>query len=330
MRIIDKAQLVEILDRDLAVRLIEEGFIAFSAGKVHVPPVQNFAFAEQNGDCCVKSAWLQGSDTFTVKVSTGFYDNPSKGLESNDGLMLVFSASTGQPLALLQDQGWLTCLRTALAGRVVARLLAPRKVRSIGVLGSGVQARMQLEQLLPVTDCRRLIAWGRDAGRLADYRRFAEGLGFEVRTTHEARELAASANLIVCTTPSREPLLQREWIQPGTHITAVGADGPGKQELDPALVAAADCIVVDAVGQCSRYGEVSHALEAGLIAPGDLIEIGALLAGQASGRTQDAAITLADLTGVAVQDAQIARCALMSLGASRQGDLLAQFGQNRG
>ncbi|MDF0733896.1 ornithine cyclodeaminase family protein [Pseudomonas entomophila] len=324
MKVFDKPRIVASLDLERAVGLIEQGFVAFSEGQVQVPPVQNFAFAPSNGDCCVKSAWVQGSDTFTVKVSTGFYDNPAQGLESNDGLVLVLSARTGQPLALLQDGGWLTGIRTALAGRIAARLLAPREVRAIGVLGSGVQARLQLEQLMAVTDCRQLLVWGREVARLADYRAFAEGLGFAVRVTADAEVLARASNLIVCTTPSRVALIKREWVQPGTHITAVGADAPGKQELDPALVAAAGRILVDSVEQCSRYGEVSHALAAGLIERRQLVEIGAVLGGHAPGRLDDEQITLADLTGVAVQDAQIANCALTCL----EGD--PAFGQNRG
>ncbi|WP_422418368.1 ornithine cyclodeaminase family protein [Pseudomonas sp. GZD-222] len=310
MKILDKQQIIALLDLELATLRIEEGFIAFSNGKVQVPPVQALAFNAANGDCCIKTAFVEGSDTFTVKVSTGFYDNPAKGLDSNDGLMLVCSAHTGQPLALLQDQGWLTCMRTALAGRIAARLLAPRKVKAIGILGTGVQARMQLEQLMPVSDCRRVIVWGRSDKELQSYQRFASELGFEVHTCKQAEHVAREANLIVCATPSRTPLLKAEWLQPGTHITAVGADTPGKQELDPALVATADRIIVDSLSQCSQYGEVSHALKAGLINAQQLGELGALLAGRIPGRTDEDQVTLVDLTGLAVQDAQISRCVL--------------------
>lgn len=313
MKIFNKAQIIASLDLELAVQRLQEGFVAFSKGQVQVPPVQAFAFNQANGDCCVKSAFVEGSDTFTVKVSTGFYDNPAKGLASNDGLMLVLSATTGQPLALLQDEGWLTCIRTALAGQIAARLLAPSQVNAIGIIGTGTQARMQLEQLRAVTDCRKVIAWGRNAPGLAAFERFAHGLGFQAKTTRDAAEVAGMANLIVTTTPSREPLLHSHWVQPGTHITAVGADTAGKQELDPALVARADCIIVDSLPQCSQYGEVSHALNAGLIGLGQLAELGALLAGQSKGREDDQQITLADLTGVAVQDAQISNCALACL-----------------
>jgi ornithine cyclodeaminase len=313
MKVFGKQQIISQLDLELAVKRLEEGFIAFSNGKVQVPPVQAFSFAEANGDCCVKSAYVQGSDTFTVKISTGFYDNPAKGLESNDGLMMVLSATTGQPLALLQDEGWLTCIRTALTGRIVARLLAPRHVKAIGILGAGMQARMQLEQLHAVTDCREVVVWGRDDAELQAYQSFASALGYEVQKTRNPEDLARTANLIVCATPSREPLIKSEWVQPGTHITAVGADAPGKQELDAALVARADRIVVDSLYQCSQYGEISHALKAGLIRDSQLAELGALLAGRAQGRDNDEQITLVDLTGVAVQDAQISSCALASM-----------------
>ncbi|MGY4527386.1 ornithine cyclodeaminase family protein [Pseudomonas sp. TE21394] len=315
MRCFSKAQIVASLDPEVALRGLEQGFIAFSAGKVQVPPIQGFSFPGANGDCCVKSAYMEGSATFTVKISTGFYDNPGKGLPSNDGLMLVLSAQTGQPLALLHDEGWLTGMRTALAGRIAARLLAPPQVTAIGILGAGMQARMQLEQLGAITDCRQVMVWGRQDSGLAAYRAFARTLGYEVRTTQDAAEVAGAANLIVCTTPSRLPLLRSEWVRPGTHITAVGADGPGKQELDPALVARAARIVVDSVTQCSQYGEVAHALRSGQIDTTQLIELGTLLASGAPGREHPDQVTLADLTGVAVQDAQISSCALAALTA---------------
>lgn len=313
MRIHERDAIIANLDLDEAVRWLEQGFVAYSQGRVQAPPVQAFAFAQANGDCCVKSAYLEGSDTFTVKVSTGFYDNPAQGLASNDGLMLVFSAHTGQPLALLADQGWLTCIRTALAGRIVARLLAPRHVERIGILGTGTQARLQLEQLRPVISCRELSVWGRSEAGLADYGDFARRLGFEVRLEQEVRAVAQAANLIISTTPSREALLERDWIRPGTHITAVGADAPGKQELDPRLVAQANLVVVDSLSQCCQYGEVSHAIKGGLLEASNLVELGTLLGNPSMGRLNEDQLTVADLTGVAIQDAQIAGYALHAL-----------------
>lgn len=312
MKIYHQEQIISALDVARAGFLIEQGFIAYAQGKVKVPPVQNLVFTKNNGDCCVKTAWIEGEDTFAIKIATGFYDNPAKGLASNNGMMLVFSATTGEPLAMLKDAGWLTALRTALAGQIVAKYLAPRAVTGIGILGTGQQARMQLQQLLPVTDCRTVIVWGRSGKALDDYRGFAESLGFQVSTTLDAQHVALHANLIVTTTPSRKAVLANDWIRPGTHITAVGADNPGKQELEASLVARADLVVVDSLAQCVQYGEISHAVKAGLINERQPALLGEVLIGVRCGRTSEAQITIADLTGIAVQDAQISKCAIDS------------------
>ncbi|MDB5830952.1 MAG: ornithine cyclodeaminase [Caballeronia sp.] len=308
MKIWTKDEIIARFNMERAVRMIEEGFVAYSRKTVQVPPVQNFQFDSANGDCCVKSAYVDGAAAFAVKVSTGFYDNPKQGLPSNNGLIVLFSATTGEPVALLQDEGWLTCVRTALAGQLAARLLAPREVHGIGIIGSGEQARLQLEYLQPVTGCRDVFVWGPTAKNRGLFAEEMSARGFNVRAMDSAEAVAANANLIVTTTPSRAPLLRSDWIRNGTHITAVGADGAGKQELDPAIVARAGVIVVDSIDQCSKYGEISHALAAGLIQPEQLLELGALLdAGQrARDDTDPAQITVADLTGVAVQDVQIA------------------------
>ncbi|CAB3804602.1 ornithine cyclodeaminase family protein [Paraburkholderia fynbosensis] len=308
MKIWTKDEIVARFDMERAVRMVEQGLIAYSRKTAQVPPIQNFRFESSNGECCIKSAYVDGAATFAVKVSSGFYNNPAAGLPSNDGLVMLFSAKTGAPVALLQDEGWLTCVRTAIAGQLVARALAPHEVHGIGIIGTGVQARLQLEYLRTVTSCRDVHVWEPNAERRL---RFADDMsvfGFSVHAYESAEGVAINSNLIVTATPSREALLKSQWVQDGTHITAVGADGPGKQELDAWIVGRADVIVVDSIAQCSKYGEVSHALSAGLIQEERLIELGTLLASGKRGRddSQGEQITVADLTGVAVQDAQIA------------------------
>jgi ornithine cyclodeaminase len=314
VKIWTKDEIIARFDMQRAVRMIEEGFIAYSRKAVQVPPVQNFEFNAANGDCCVKSAYVDGADTFAVKVSTGFYDNPKHGLPSNNGLIALFSARTGEPVALLQDEGWLTCVRTALAGQLAARLLAPREVRGIGIIGTGMQARLQLEYLKPVTGCRDVFVWGPTPENQEQFKADMRAFGFNVRAMETAEGVAANANLIVTATPSRGVLLQSGWVRDGTHITAVGADGTGKQELDPAIVGRAGAIVVDSIEQCSKYGEVSHALSAGVIQASQLRELGTVL--EARRRARDdanaAQVTIADLTGVAVQDVQIAHSVVVS------------------
>ncbi|KRP60008.1 ornithine cyclodeaminase family protein [Pseudomonas trivialis] len=313
MNIYTRAQIMTSLCPGDAAALIAQGFIAQAEGRVQLPPIQSLQFPASNGDCCVKSAWMSGDEVFSVRVSAGFYDNPAKGFSSNDGLTLIFSALTGQPVALLRDGGWLTSMRTALAGQIVARAMAPSQVSGIGVVGTGEQARMQLEQLMPVTACRRLTVYGRNRQRLKQYCEFAEALGFDVAATQNAKDVATHSNLIITATPSREAIIANEWVNPGTHITAIGADSPGKQELDAHLVARADVIVVDSIEQCCQFGEISGALKSGLIDKGRLLVLGSVLSGRAIGRRDDTQITVADLTGLGVQDAQIAKCAMASL-----------------
>jgi len=311
MKLLAKDEILARLDLERAAELIRQGFIAYSAGQVQLPPVQHFAFSSANGDCCVKSGYLDGDELFAVKVSAGFYDNPKQGLASNQGLVMAFSARTGEPLALLQDEGWLTAWRTALAGRLAAELLAPKQVDAIGIVGTGLQARLQLKALQAVTSCRTVHVWGRSAKEFDAFAAEFEPQGYRVHATLNAEPLARASQLIVTCTPSTRPILQADWIQPGTHITAVGADAEGKQELATELVARADLIAVDSVAQCSAYGEVSHAVKAGLVPVERLVELGYLLAGETLARQSAEQITVADLTGLAIQDVQIAKSVLV-------------------
>lgn len=313
MRIINKRQILDAFDADAVTLLLKQGFIAYSQQRVQQPPVQHFLFEQASGDCCIKSAWLEGDEQFVIKVSSGFYHNALQGLASNQGLMMAFSAQTGVPQALLLDEGWLTALRTALAGRIAAELCAPADIPAIGLIGCGMQARLQLQHLKPQTTCRNLWVWGRNEPALDAFRREAEAEGFRVQTTQDAAELAGHCRLIVTTTPSREPILRAADIQPGTHITAVGADAQGKQELESSLVASADVLLVDAVSQCTEYGEIATAYRQGLLKSTPIVEFGTALAQGIKVRSDPRQITLADLTGLAIQDVQIVKGILARL-----------------
>ncbi|MCE9941252.1 MULTISPECIES: ornithine cyclodeaminase family protein [Serratia] len=313
MKILNKRQILESFDADATTLLLKEGFIAYSKRQVQQPPVQHFLFEQAAGDCCIKSAWLEGDEQFVLKVSSGFYRNPAQGLASNQGLMMAFSAQTGEPQALLLDEGWLTALRTALAGRIVAELCAPTEIPAIGIVGCGMQALLQLQQLKPLTACREVWVWGRNESALQAYRHSAEAEGFRVHTTQDAAELATHCRLIITTTPSREPILRATDIRPGTHITAVGADSHGKQELESGLVARADVLLADSVSQCTEYGEIATAYRQGLLASIPIVELGTVLAQGKKVRSDPEQITLADLTGLAIQDVQIVKGILARL-----------------
>jgi ornithine cyclodeaminase len=311
--VLDLAEIQSLLDVTRLVEEIEKGFVLYSEGRVRVPPVGFLHFDEPPGDVHIKYGSIEGGEHWVLKVASGFYENPILGLPPSDGVILVFSQKTGELRLVLHDRCWLTDMRTAAAGAVAARHLAPSRVSSIGIVGTGVQARMQLKMLHGVVSCGRCMIWGRDpakASAMVDELEDDPAIrawGLELRPADSIDDLASECNLIVTTTSARAPLLFAEQIRPGTHVTAMGSDDEGKQELDSKLLARADRVVADSRVQCSQYGECVHAIREGLLDPADVVELGAVIAHPERGRTSDNQVTIADLTGVAVQDIQIAR-----------------------
>jgi len=174
-------------------------------------------------------------------------------------------------------------------------------------LGTGNQSRLQLSLLKNYTDCRKVYLWGRNNESAQQCKIEMEQSGFEVTIVDEPRDVASHANLIITTTASEKPLLMAKDIRPGTHITAMGADRPGKQELDPHIFAKADRCIVDSKSQCLEHGDSHYAVIENIIKEDQLIELGQVIANPAFSRTNDSQITIADLTGVAIQDIQIAK-----------------------
>lgn len=314
-RVLTLAEISEALPEIDVVTEIERGFVAFSQGKVEVPPVGELLFPETHGELHIKYGAVRGDDVFVVKLATGFFDNPKLGLPPFSGCMLVLSQKTGMVLSVLLEEGELTNHRTAAAGAVAARHLAPRKVETIGICGSGVQARLQADYLRAVTDCRELVLWARDGDKAAEATRDIAAMGYNARSVPSVEALAAKANLIVTTTAAHRPYLLASHIRPGTHVTAMGSDTPDKNEVEPELLRRADRVVADSKAQCLVRGEIHQAIRAGAIDEGTVVELGSVIAGTAEGRTGEAQITIADLTGVAVQDIMIAKAVVAKLAA---------------
>ena len=302
-----------VLDVPAAIELIEAGFVALSSGAATVPAVGYLGFGRPPGDCHIKYGHIHGDEVFVVKIATGFHENASRGLPTGHGMMIVLSAETGETLALLDDSGYLTDVRTAIAGCIAARYLAPDAVECIGIVGAGMQARMQLQYLRHARDCNRVRVWARRREQSAAYRNELSDTGFDVQVAETLQDLCENSNLIVTATAARSPLVRDEWIRPGTHLTAMGSDAPGKQELDPALFARAGVCAVDSLSQCIDHGESHHALAGGYLDETGLVELGDIIAGRARGRSDEDEITIADLTGVAVQDIQIAKAVWQAL-----------------
>lgn len=312
-RIVNLSEINRILDDLDPVQSVEEGFAAYSRGEAVIPPIGELIFDDPPGDVHIKYGYLRDDRYYVVKIASGFTENTALGLPNSDGLMLLFDQKTGELLSVLLDRGHLTNVRTAAAGAVAAKYLAPKHVAGIGILGAGVQGRMQVLALKSLLPCRTVWVWGLDQEELDAYERDLRAEGYTVHTTRDARETAAHCNLIVTATPSRRPLLNREDIRRGTHITAMGSDTPEKIELDPRILEAADLVVADSRDQCRHRGEISQALRAGLLDMAEVRELGEIISRPELGRSSEDQTTVADLTGVAVQDLQIAKAVYDSL-----------------
>jgi ornithine cyclodeaminase len=312
---VEEPLLRQAITTAVAVEAMRQAFRADGEGRAHVPAVINLDVAAHRGEFHVKSAYIEGVPHVAVKIASGFYDNPSKGLPSGSGMIAVFSAETGLPEALLFDNGFLTDIRTGAAGAVAADCLAPETIRTVGVIGSGLQARYQVRCLREVRRFTDVIAWSPNRSRLDAYCREMTALGFSTRAASGAEEVCGAADLVITATPSRVPIVRAEWLRAGQHVTAVGSDSPGKQELEAACLVRADLLVVDRLSQCAAFGELGHALEAGALRVERVhAELGAIVAGRSPGRTSAAQLTVADLTGVGFQDTAIASSALERLG----------------
>lgn len=326
--ILREPEIRELLDMGECIRAVEEALAAYSTGRAELPAVINLDIPESRGEIHVKAGHLHGGAHYAVKIASGFYDNPSKGLPQNDGMVLVFDAATGAPAALLLDNGYITDLRTGAAGAVAAKHLARREVPVVGVVGSGGQARFQLRALAQVRPFREARIYGRRPERAracAEELRRRPGMpaGARFLPVASARDAVEGADIVITVTASREPLVLAEWLAPGMHLTAVGSDGPDKQELEPAVLARADLLVADSTSQCLRLGEIHHAVASGAILEGRVdAELGQIAAGLKPGRRRDAEITVCDLTGVGVQDVAAASLVLARALSSGRGERL--------
>ena len=288
------------------VSAMEEGFVQYSNGNTVVPPVGELLFEKPKGDAHIKYGYIKNDDYYVIKIASGFYDNPKIGLPSSQGLMLLFDQKTGVPKGVLLDEGYLTDIRTAAAGALAAKYFAPKNIKAVGIIGTGIQAKLQLQYLQKHTPCTNVWLWGRNKENVA---KFVKELGadFDINIAKNPSEVAKNSNLIVTTTPSEVALLKAEDIQQGTHITAVGSDTEHKQELESELLKKASIVIADSIPQSKSRGEIYRAVKDGAIAESSVIELGTAIQNSALQRLNDEQITVVDLTGVAVQDIMITK-----------------------
>lgn len=318
LRIIREPDIRAALGMSACIDACERAFVAYSTERASTPGVISLDIPEREGSVHVKAGHVEGEPFFAVKVASGFPLNASLGLEANGGLVLVFDGRTGAPAAILLDNGYITDLRTGAAGGVAARHLAKADVRTVAVIGTGAQARYQVDALAEVRPGFSTVrVWGRNARHAAACvedlgERVPEGC--TVLLADSVRAAVEGADVVITCTAAREPLVQRAWLAPGAHVTAVGADDVGKQELDPEIFESAAIVVVDSRAQCATFGELAHAIAAGALRQPDAVELGEICAGSHTGRTTLGQITVCDLTGVGVQDVAAANVVMENIG----------------
>ena len=263
IRILTESELRSLIQLDLdAIECVENAFPALATKSVVMPPIMRLDIIENNGEIDVKTAYIPGVDSLAIKISPGFFDNPSLGLPSTNGLMVLFSTRTGLVEALLLDNGYLTDIRTAAAGAVAAKYLARANSRHAAILGAGMQAGLQLEALTLVRDIESATIWARDAdkaaARAAD---LSQRLGIAVTACAEVGAATHDADIIVTTTPSRQPILLAEHLRAGQHVTAMGSDAEHKNEIDAEVFSGGVSYFCDRLAQTRLLGELHHAIE---------------------------------------------------------------------
>ena len=237
--IIKKEEIISIAKKIDAIAAMEDGFIAYSNDKTVVPPVAELLFKKPKGETHIKFGYIKNDEYFVIKIASGFYGNSKIGIPTSQGMMVLSSQKTGETKCVLLDDGYLTNIRTAAAGALAAKYFAPKKIKAIGIIGTGIQGRLQLEYLQKIIPCKTVWIWGRNLENLQKYKDDL-GSNYDIRIATNISQLAYNCNLIITTTPSEVALLKARDVQPGTHITAIGADTPEKQELESAILQKAD------------------------------------------------------------------------------------------
>lgn len=299
-RILTKKEISRILNVKDVISVVEDAFGQYARKNAHMPPKTYLDFKKYNGDLRVMPAYLDYADAAGVKVVNVHPDNKGKGLPTVMATIVLNDPKTGFPLAIM-DGTFITAMRTGAAAAVATKHLAKENSGTLGLVGAGAQARTQLLAISQVLDLKK--AFVSDVSR--DYaEKFAREMGEQFDFDIEAASVqkAAGADVVSTVTPAHSPVVQDPWVREGTHINAIGADAPGKEELDPQILRRAK-IFIDDWEQCSHSGEINVPLSKGIISTKDIYaSLGEVVAGMKSGRENGKDITLFDSTGLAIQD----------------------------
>jgi alanine dehydrogenase len=310
MLLIPEALVPELVSMDDAIASMEHTFAAFDRGQARPYPVVRESLGQRRAVFGVKSGFDAQAGVLGLKAGGYWPENTAQGLTNHQSTVLLFDAQTGKPSALV-GANHLTGVRTGAASALAIRHLAREDATTLALIGMGAQAVHQVRAALAARPTlKRVLAWAPTALHVDALALAVRAMGLEFRLATGAEQAVRGADIVVTVTPSTAPIVMREWVRPGTHISAMGADTVGKQELDPALVASSR-VVVDSVDQAITIGECQHACRLGLLRPADLSStLGGLCSGRLRGRGSDDEVTVFDSTGIALQDLALAALAV--------------------
>lgn len=303
-----------LLRMEDVIRAVEEAFRAKGLGQVQMPAKTYLFYTKYDGDLRCMPSYLENAEVSAVKIVNVHPQNPAHHhLRSVMAVLLLIDPRTGVPLALM-DATILTDMRTGAASAVASKYLARKDITRLALVGAGRQARMQLLALLTLygtfEEVRVYdISAERAAAFVEEIRREYGDRVASATAAQSAEAAVRGADILATATPSRSPVVQDRWIDPGMHIDCIGADAPGKEELDPAILRRAK-VVIDDWEQASHSGEINVPLARGLLSRDQIYaEIGEIVAGKKPGRISSEEITVFSSTGLALQDALTAKLA---------------------
>jgi alanine dehydrogenase len=301
---LDRESVLAAVSPAEAISRVREGFVAYQRGEWAMPPK---VYVDSPGRGDFRAMPARGAGLALVKWVTSFPGNPARGLPTVTGLIVLSDLDTGEPLLLL-DARSVTALRTGAVAAVAARVLARADAGTVGLVGCGLHGAWTA-RCLAADGWEAGICFDPDAG-------VAERLAAELGWASGSRPDALACDVVSCVTPGHEPVVDASDLHPGLHLNMLGADGPGKAEATPGAVASCR-LFCDEWEQAVHAGELSGAVAAGLVGRDQVTELGAVLAGDATGRPGDEAVTLFDSTGLAIQDLAVAAAALEAWRAGR-------------
>jgi ornithine cyclodeaminase/alanine dehydrogenase-like protein (mu-crystallin family) len=304
-------EIKQVINPEEAIQAIEEGFLLYAKNLVVVAPLASLEI-ENNGIAKIKYGYIKGKDTYVMKVGSFFPGNTEINLPSINASMQIYSQHTGAFEALLLDEAYLTNVRTAAASVIVVKYFAPEKITKIGIIGTGIQAKFQLNYLKHITACKKVMIWGKNIASAEQFKLDMEKQGFIVEIAKDISDIISQCNLIITATSAVKPIIFADPVQSGTLIISVGADTKNKCELHEDLLKKADLILADSRIQCCELGNIAHALQTRAITEDSIVELGDAMIKNIR-RKDEQQIIVANLTGVAVQDIQIANLAYQAL-----------------